>query len=360
MQKWQEVYEELKNYVKEHPDINIQDNLIDIPRSKQPDFYSIFDQIRDAYIAEEFTELLNRAECLSEIYVKVEQELTALLGLEEILMPNDVDRFLHQPLVQLRREVFDPLFDLLGGKIDRQRFALEAAVNVNSSFKQLYKDGYKKWAVLSMLKLFEPDRIYFVPLRNLGNKQIIKHSVLAKESLPLPVETKKFSFEVGHRQSLVVPDAIIHSTRLNKFVAVRTAFTSAMWSANSYSEKREWYSIESLVEEYGLINLSPDLLVYIDDSTESVSMVADAEKICRPDLVVDCINEPDTDESLIGNRLADINACHLILKPLTGSYVLSMESIPPYVHDLLEKGIRSMEVGFEESKIDSIISAVKV
>lgn len=360
MQKWKDIYGELKTYVEEHPDVDIQDNLIDIPRSKQPTFYSIFDKIRDTYIAEEFPELLNEAEHLSTAYLNVAQELTRLLNLEDILMPNDVERFLHKPLDQLRREVFDPLFDLLSGKIGMQRFILETSVNVNSSFKQLYQEGYEKWTVLSLLKLFEPDRIYYVPLRNPGNKQIIKHSVLAKESLPLPVESKIFAFEVGRRQTLLTPDAIIHSARLDKYVAFRTAFTSAMWSANSYSDKREWYSIESLVEEYGLITLRPDLLVYIDDNAEDVSMVADAEKICRPDIVVECIDELNVDKNLMRERLADISSCYGILKPVIGSFVVSRENIPPYVHDQLAEEINLIEAGFAESKLESIISGIKV
>ena len=67
---------------------------------------------------------------------------------------------------------------------------------------------------------------------------------------------KRFAFEVGHRQPLLSPDAIIHSTLLDKYVAFRTNFNSAMWKADSYSEKREWYEIETLVEEYGLITLN--------------------------------------------------------------------------------------------------------
>lgn len=358
MQKWKDIYGELKSYVEEHPDVDIQDNLINIPRSKQPTFYSIFDKLRNTYIAEEFPELLDEANLLSTAYLDIEQELTKLLDLENILMPNDVKRFLHKPLDQLRREIFDPLFDLLSGKIETERFILETTVNVNASFKQLYQEGYEKWTVLSLLRQFEPDKIYYVPLKDPGSKQIIKHSVTAKESLPLPVESKQFAFEVRRRQPLLVPDAIIHSARLNKYVAFRTAFFSAMWSTNSHSENREWYSIESLVEEYGLITLRPDLLVYIDDNVEDVSMVADAEKICRPDIVVECIDEMNGSMNFMKERLEDINSCYAILKPVVGSFVVSRKNMPPYAHDELEDGINLIEIGFEGAKLGSIISAI--
>ncbi len=358
MQKWNDMYGKLKNYVEEQPDIDIQDNLIDIPRAKQPEFYSMFDKVRDTYVTEEFAELINESDLLSAAYVNIEQELMERLNLEDILMPNDIKRFLHKPLDQLRREIFDPLFDLLSGRIDLQRFILETSVNVNSSFKQLYQEGYEKWTVLSLLKQFEPDKIYHVPLGRLGSKQVIKRSVATKESVPLPVESRQFSFEVGRRQSLLVPDAIIHSARLDKYVAIRTAFCSSLWTSNSYSEKREWYSIESLVEEYGLITLKPDLLVYIDDDMKDISMIADAEKICRPDIIVDCIDGINVDRNLLRERLENISYCDAILNPTVGSFVVSRENKPPYLRDELEKEINLIEVGFENSRLGSIIDTI--
>lgn len=358
MQKWKDIYGELKMYVEEHPDVDIQDNLINIPKSKQPIFYSMFDKLRDTYIAEEFPALLNDAGLLSAAYLNIERELIKLLDLDDILMPNDIKRFLHKPLDQMRREIFDPLFDLLSGKIEMQRFILDTTVNINASFKRLYQEGYEKWTVLSLLRLFEPDKIYYVPLKNPESKQVIKHSVTAKESLPLPVESKQFAFEVGRRQALLAPDAIIHSARLDKYVAFRTAFCSALWSANSYSDQREWYSIESLVEEYGFIILRPDLLVYIDDNVEAVSMVADAERICRPDIVVECVNEMDDSKNLMRERLENINSCYAILKPVVGGFVVSRKNMPSYVHDELEDEINQIEVGFEGAKLGSIISTI--
>lgn len=357
MPGWKEIYSELKKYVVEHPDVRVQENLIDIPRAKQPAFYTIFDRVREAYIVEEFSPLLNVAESLSTAYLDIVAEVTKNLDLNDILMPNDVERFLHRPLNQLRREIFDPLFDLLGGTIDEQRFVLETAADVNSSFRRLYQEGYEKWAVFSLLQLFAPDKLFYVPLRIPGNKEIIKHSALARETLPLPIETKRFAFEVGHRQPLLAPDAIIHSTLLDKYVAFRTKFNSAMWKADSYSEKREWYEIESLVEEYGLITLKPDLLIYIADQVEDISLVADGEKICRPDLVIDFIKDDmNADQSLIWERLANINASYTILDPVMGSFVVLGGGTPSDMREQLAKEVDLLEVGLDKSKLEPLLA----
>ncbi len=358
--KWTDLHEELKSFVANDPDVDIQADVINIPNSKQPVFYDLFDKVRDAFIAEEFPALLNEANLLSMAYLTIEQELMQLLALKDILMPNDVKRFLYDPLNQLRREAFDPLFDLLSGKIELQGFISEISVNVNASYKQLYQEGYEKWIALSLMKQFEPDKIYHVPLDELGSKEVIKRPVLAKETLPSPVESDYFCFEVGHRQSLLIPDAIIHSSRLNKYVSFRTEFCRAMWTSNSYSAKREWYSVEALIEKYGLVTIRPDILVYIGDELEDVSLVADGEKICRPDIIVECIDNMNVDRCLFREKLQDISSNHTILNPITGSYLASGQRLPQDVYAELEGKIHLIEVGFEESKLKSIVNAIKI
>ncbi len=357
--EWCVLYQELKEYIEQHPDIEIQDKIINIPRAKQSTFYQLFDGIRDAYITEEFSEILDQAAILSNSYLRTEQEFMKNLGLEDVLMPNDLKRFLHEPLNQLRREVFDSLFDLFCGKIDSQEFILETSLNLNQSFRQLCREGYKKWVSLALLNQFEPDQLYCVPLNKLGSKQVIKHPVMAKESLPVPVKTKILTFEVGHRQSLLVPDAIIHSSRYNKYVSFRSNFIRALWNSNSHSPRREWYSIQSLIEKYGTITIRPDLLIYIDDKLEDVSLVADNDRICRPDLIIGCIYELNADEEQLKDKVMETKSSSQVLNPTNGSYIISRQKLPRNVPDSAESGINFLEAELDEEKLNTIVKAIK-
>lgn len=358
--KWRVLYQELKDYIEQHPDIEIQEKITNIPRAKQSTFYKLFDGIRDSYITEEFSEMLDQADILSNSYLRTEQKFIKSLKIEDVFMPNDLKRFLHEPLNQLRREIFDSLFDLLCGKIDWQKFILETSLNLNQSFRQLGKEGYKKWVSLSLLNQFEPDQIYCVPLKKVSSKQVIKNSVMAKESIPVPVKTNNLSFEVGHRQSLLVPDAIIHSSSYDKYVSFRTNFIRAMWNSNSYSPKREWYSLQSLIEKYGTITIRPDLLIYIDDKLEDVSLVADNDRICRPDLVIGCIYDLNGDEDQLKDKIMETKSCSQVLNPTNGSYIISGQKISGYVPDRVEAGINFLEADLDEEKLDTIVKATKM
>ena len=359
--RWFPLFQELMDYVDQHPDINIQEDMVSIPRAKQPDFYELFDAVRDAYIAEKFSGILGEADILSKSYVKVEQEFIKGLGIENIYMPNELKRFLHEPLDQLRREIFDPLFDLICGKADREKFISDTSLILNQAFRQLCKDGYKKWVTLSLLKQFGPEQLYCVPLKRLGSKQVIKHSVMAKESLPAPVKTNDLYFEVGHRQSLVVPDAIIYSGRLNKYVSFRTNFTSALWkNSNNYSPRREWYTIQSLVEKYGAITIRPDLLIYIGDRLEDVSLVADNESICRPDLIIGCVYDLNSNGDQLMDKIIEIKSTSEVLNPTNGSYIISRQKISGCASENTETGVNFLEADLEEEKLDVIVGTIKM
>ena len=112
MPRWKEIYSELKKYVAENQDVRVQEKSNRHTQAKQPAFYTIFDRVREAYILEEFSPLLKVAEGLRHSLSRYCSGNNKNMDLKDILMPNDVERFLHRPLNQLRREIFDPLFDL--------------------------------------------------------------------------------------------------------------------------------------------------------------------------------------------------------------------------------------------------------
>lgn len=360
MQKeWVKTYKKLENFIEANPDIIIQEDNVVIPKAIRPIFYELFDKVRDTFIYEECIELLEKAESLSKGYLKDEQELMNLLSLEKVLMSSDVKRFLYEPQKQLARETFDLLFDLLNGKIDLKEFLTTAKVNVNSSFKHLYKKGYKKWIVISLIKQFKPDKIFYVPVNKPTSGQLIKHRFQDKEGIPFPVETKHIAFEVGGNDILLVPDVIIHSTILDQYVAFRTELGRATWEVENLNDNREWYSIASIIEKNGINDIRPDLLIYTSDNIRDISLVADSKNICRPDIIVEYLDDMDNNRVALDEKLQGVNFYNKVLEPTLGSFLLSMQDINKYSKDILEGNFNLVQTSYNNPQFAMIVNSAK-
>lgn len=373
---WQIAYEELQGFIAEKPEVGIGESVISIPGDVRPEFYRLFGTVRSAFVEEKFPRLLNEAGTLSENYTKSEQEVTEFLGLDDVSMAAGLHRFLHNPRDGLIRGLFDPLFDLLKGKINAETFEQGVSRNIEASFRDSYRLGYEKWVLLSLIKLLDSDKSFRVILPRPTSHELIKHLPTSKESVPPPEESKRLSLE--HQLSLIftVPDFIVHSVKMGGYLAVRSEFRQAMWTASNASEQREWYPLGSIGA------LAPSLtLIYVAGNPEEISLVADADRICRPDLIIECREQKDWFEK---EGLEKIKLHHDSLKPTLGTYIVSREPVPEQAYKELvpeqvskepaseqeQKPTREQEpenqgadihiltVGFDQSKLEPIVSAL--
>ncbi len=108
-----------------------------------------------------------------------------------------------------------------------------------------------------------------------------------EDSVPEAEETKKIVFEYAYICSYLVPRIIIHSRKLNRFVAFRADFYEAKWKARSLSENREWSSISAIEQAFGRADLWPNLAIYMSDDLRDLFLVSDYHKVARPDIIVD-------------------------------------------------------------------------
>lgn len=145
--------------------------------------------------------------------------------------------------IGLIRGLFDPLFDLLKGKIDAEAFEQYASRDIEATFGDLYRLGYEKWVALSLVKLLEADKTFNVtpPKPEFGEVDDEDVPIGREEAVPPPQEARNLSFEHERFYSFIVPDFIIHSTKINQYVAIRTELGKAVSTAQNVSEKREWY-----------------------------------------------------------------------------------------------------------------------
>ena len=358
-QSWRKSYEELVDFICDQPGMVIREDLVSIDKELRSLFYKKFNKVRASFLVPDYSDWLDEANFLSSKYMHVEDYLSDCLRLEDILMPSQLERFLSNPVKQVVRDLFDPLFELLQSKIEPEEFEERAKENVNDAFKHLYQMGYIKWFVLSWIKNIDPEKIYAIPLPQPSSKQMIFHRDHYKQNIPFPEETKIIGFEVRRRDVILIPDFIIRSARLEKYVAFRTEIGKALWQAAYHSEKREWFSIESIVEEYGVRALKPDLLIYMDENLEDVSLVADCNKFCRPDLMLFFLDQLEIDEENAERKMEELRCAHAILRPTKGTCVISKHHIPNSWVKGLDSNIYLIHFGFNNLKWEILLNLLQ-
>jgi len=359
---WQVRYAELKEYIAGKPKINISSNIIAIPGDLRPEFYRLFDTVRVAFLRESFPVQLNEAEALSKNFTKTEEEVTKLPGLADISLSASLNWFLREPTNGLMRGLFDSLFDLLKKKIDVDIFELAASRNIEKSFTNLYHSGYERWVVLSLVKLLALDKIFEVPIAEVeedGAQAEADTTPGAHEDVvSKPVETKSLSLIPGAMVPFVVPDFIVHSASVNRYVSLRSGMLSATWRARVVSDNREWYDRSSLTRDYGEAVKWPALMVYASDELGDLALVADHKRVCRPDIIIECMEQKDWYQA---GELERVRLNHAMLKPKMGTYVVSLESAPEAVSaepEEQESGIHILTVGYDQSQLAPIIDAL--
>lgn len=357
---WNTRYEELSEFIKEKPQVVIKEDSVSIDEAVRRDFYKKFNSTRSSFLAEYYSDWLDEAQFLSTKYSRVEGALRQRLQLESILMPVSLRRFLSDPINEVTRELFDPLFELLQEKIEPEEFEIKAHENLRDSFRKLYQTGYINWFVLSLMEKIEPEALFSVLLPEPSSKQIIKHRDEVREHVPTPSPTRTLGFGVERREIVLVPDFIVHSARLGKYVAFRTSLGKAIWKASYYSENRNWFSIADMIDSYGVSELQPDLLLYTGEDLEDLSLVADAEQFCRPDMALFFTDQLTGEECLVKEKIDDVKIAHEILKPSKGSVVIARDHLPPEAIKDLDRHTEVIHFGFNNLKWETMLHLLEV
>jgi hypothetical protein len=357
-------YADLKDFIARNSEIEIGESVVSIPENIRPEFYRFFNGARAEFVKEHFSAFLLESKSLIECYREIEAEVIQSLGLEEIAMDASLQRFMHDPIERLARESFDLLFDLLKGRESFESFERKTHEAIEALLPSLFSMAYEKWAVLSLVKLLQSDRAFQVKVRELYPGERIKATANPMlNEVPSPNEAKSLSFEHNRQAVFMVPDFIVHSANMNSYAGFRCEFKTALFKASNASSEREWHS----VEPGSIVAMEPGLaLVYVADTAEHIALVADAGRICRPDLIFWCI-EP-------GERRGDeiiktMKLHHDRLNPKMGSYIITKKpfSESEYVQSGIEmpqksdnrmQDIHVLAVQFDASKLAPVVDAL--
>ena len=154
-ERFREAYAGLTGFIAKHPEIEIGDSVTSIPEHVRPDFYELFNGARDAFVRDRFPAQLDRAEILKREVDKAAEEASGWMSLEDPPTVNPLRRFLQNPTDCLIRELFDPLFELLKGRKTIDEIEKTVSPGIEGLFAAVFRGGYEKWAVFSLLNLLE-------------------------------------------------------------------------------------------------------------------------------------------------------------------------------------------------------------
>lgn len=386
---WQEAYKSLLDFIKANPSIQIRMDMVVIPPELNKEFYGIFDAVLNAFMKEKYQNYLDQSEFLSRNYAEEKDKFSSLLQVENIPQAAAVQNLLDKPIKRLTDETFIPLFDVLKGKINLESFEQQACFAVETAFARLYKLAYEKWLILSLSNLLVPDKLFsvgFSPKAFNSSHTLLDTTEYGKDSelLKMPVESRKISFNHIAYSPFILPDFIVHSKKIHKYVASRSDIDNVAIIASNPSRKREWLPLKPIKNTYGNNSLQPGLLIYLDKDLEELTLVADFEKICRPDIILEGMSPLDWYDN---EKVSRIAWQHVALKPKLGSFVvnvanivkqdlkallqreliysgenqirsISRETVTSMKTRLTEIGITLLTVGFDKSKLKPIIDAM--
>jgi hypothetical protein len=334
---WQKAYDELKDFVAQNPTVEITANCIAIPGDVRPQFYQMFDTVRVNFLKDNFAASLEKGYELSRNFARMYKTVMDQTKLESINVRAGVNWFLQDPTNGLIRPLFDPLFNYLRGKLTEAEFDKTATELIEKAFDDYFRDGYRRWVMLGLMSLNEPDKHYGVEVRDYQTDSTMSEGDiiggLREETPEQAAETNKVVFDICLLASFIPPRLIMHSKRLGRFVGLHSDFNEAHWRARYKSEKMEWIDLQELKKEYGQSKLWPDLLFYTSDELGDLNLIADHFWVARPDLIV----EVREDEGWYERGGLELARRHIAeLKPRLGCYIVCRTEPPPEAYEELK------------------------
>ncbi|MCL2149687.1 MAG: hypothetical protein FWH51_01980 [Dehalococcoidia bacterium] len=346
-QLWLAEYDILKKFISEHPEIEIAVNKTRIPDNARSEFYLHFIQVISSFVNNTAMALVRKSTALSEHYQALAKEISASYGLHISSSPA-VFRFLRDPLIEIINSESDLMFDLLKTKISVDIFAELASRKLSEVEQSLFIDSYQQWIALSLLKLLDCQKSLQVVPGSLSRYGVHK-SRLSTGNVPLPKESREILFNYESAVKFVVPDFIIYSRRINKYVSFSNKIIRALLKSNSLPAKRQWLSLPPIER----IPRYHQMYLYIDDKPEDLRIVADSHNICRPDMILEFARESELKEKLSEAKLQNGR-----LKPILGTIIIRMEDASGELYSN-ESGVSIISVGFDLSRLQPVCKALK-
>jgi hypothetical protein len=338
MSTWQHKHQTLRDFIAARPEIKLEPTGVSIPREVRDEFYVRFDAVRRAFVDHCYSSLPPDIDALSERYVRLEKEICDALKIEAISMPVDLQTFLRNPREGLMRALYSPLFDLLQGKIDGEAFEAKAEQEIKTAAAELLRLGYERWVALSIVKLLDPDEAFAVALNE-------EDKAVAEE-----LNTIAFGRQ-AHHVTLRVPEFVLHSRALGKYVAVKLQLTAeiATYSPSQPSPPKRYRTGDTsaaLDSRVMLLSVIPGL----NDIPVTANLAN--QKVSPPDVAIECFEQADLEDA---TALERVRKRHEILRPKAGTYLVSRNATEAGASGAAGEDVQPVAVGFDPSRLNPLL-----
>ncbi|MCL2679806.1 MAG: hypothetical protein FWF18_05995 [Dehalococcoidia bacterium] len=324
---WIQALSELEDFISATPEVQITNEVVTLPDSVRPQFYRYFNNVRAAFIAEKFSVEIEQARELAVHFGAARETMCQKLELEDIEIGSRMRQFFETPGVCLERLLFDPLFEVVKHKLEKDQFEKRSTDAINELFTNLFHTGYNLWVTMSIINAVDPSAAFIVPMPDnrtepdLTDAEHVPGGGLAR--VPALEKPVKVSFEHIPFTALLVPRIIVHSRKLACFLSFRTDYHDVYRRDDSFKDPGKWTNTIDLWRKYGKNDLWPDIGIYIGTSADELSLVADYSHVVKPQLLVESMDRVDWHEK----RVPAVNRHHEISQPPAGGFVVCREPV---------------------------------
>lgn len=368
---WQDALEELKAYIDTHEnDIRIKSDSISIAENVKADFYVLFDKTREALVGAYASQQMSEASMLSENFMATEQELCGKKSgrtkagwwpfksgpgkLEEIILEKSLEEFLHQPVVLLRRAVYDSLFSLLQGNLTAEALEKTARAKIDKLFNRYYFQGYAMWIGFNLVSQLQPDHYFNTGIKSISSSLMVKKKMTGAplvETLPATEETRILDMNRRPEElRTVIPvDILAHSPLLKQYAGIKFGLETPNFAASSANEERASIAYDKARALLG----HNSILIYLSANMEPASLVADVARFWPPDMIIDMGNEYNWDDDA---ELLKIRQRNLDLKPRLGTFIAVKDGqAKPRIQSAAD-GVSILDIDFDPLGLKPVIN----
>ena len=341
--KWKQNLDVLKDYITSNPEIYIDMREISIPEHLREKFYEYFDDIRNTFVKDFFSSLPVDVETLCNNYNQSEKELISRLTLERIDLPVDLMSFLHNPEEGMVRWLYNRLFEVIQKKITIEDFEHMAENDLFSTSAEIYRLGYETWAIFTLILLLEPDETYSVEMD--------------EEYTPVVGDLKEIAFGRQFNHSTRrIPEFIIHSKKLNSYVAVKVPLAREV----------DGYYLPHEIPKKMLRDRTGDTSYVLDSRIMFISILENLDNIPvyaeiaerrfqSPDIIIEFLTEEDLTDK---DKIFHVQNRSEIMKPKLGTSIVIMNPGKETVSGASTEGMDIFGVGFDRDKFQQIVETL--
>jgi hypothetical protein len=332
---WKQEYQALKDFIAAHSEIVINRSEISIPKNLRDEFYARFDNIRRAVVNHYCSALSPEIGLLRDNFVQIEKEIIDLLHLERISMPLDLYSFLHNPEEGLIRALYNRTFDLIQGKIQPDAFEMQADADLQTAAADLFRLGYEWWAALTVIRLLDPDEAYQVDFD-------------ADYNLILAGIQEICFGRQAHHPTMRIPEFVIHSRRIDRYVAVKMALAREL---DSFIVRfKPPVRPRKKTGDTSLALDSRVMLLSFMESKEKIPIIADIYEctLNNPDWMIVCITGRELRDPLAMDEVKHHNES---LRPNLGTTLVLADLEEDTALEEVPENVRIVCARFDQSKL---------